>query len=88
MRARTRSRIRIIELNASMALDVEEGNEFKYINHSCSPNTFMRSYRGRVEFYALRRIGSGEELTCDYGETHHEGTLACKCGSENCVGRL
>jgi uncharacterized protein len=87
-RARTKNRIMIIELNASMALDVEEGNEFKYMNHSCSPNTFMRVYRGRIEFYALRRIDSGEELTCDYGETHHEGTLACKCGSKNCVGRL
>ncbi|HEX8087407.1 MAG TPA: SET domain-containing protein [Blastocatellia bacterium] len=87
-RARARKRIKIVELNDSMALDVEEGNEFKYINHSCSPNTFMRVYRGHVEFYALRGIGIGEELTCDYGETHHEGALACRCGSPNCIGRL
>jgi SET domain-containing protein len=87
-RARTRKRIRIVELDDSMALDVEEGNEFKYINHSCSPNTFMRVYRGHIEFYALRGISSGEELTCDYGESHHEGTLVCKCGSANCAGRL
>ena len=78
----------IVELDGSKALDVEGGNEFKYINHSCSPNTFMRVYRGRVEFYTLRRVRGGEELTCDYGETHHEGRLACKCGSTNCAGRL
>ncbi|MFP5264104.1 MAG: SET domain-containing protein [Blastocatellia bacterium] len=87
-RARVRKRIKIVELDDSMALDVENGNEFKYINHSCSPNTFMRVYRGHVEFYALRSIGVGEELTCDYGETHHEGALACRCGSANCIGRL
>ena len=87
-RARTRRRIKIVELDSSKALDVEEGNEFKYVNHSCSPNIFMRVYRGRVEFYALRNISGGEELTCDYGETHHEGALACKCGSRNCGGSL
>ena len=30
----------------------------------------------------------GEEITVNYGETHHEGRLACRCGAPNCVGRL
>ncbi|HPP84032.1 MAG TPA: SET domain-containing protein-lysine N-methyltransferase, partial [Rubrivivax sp.] len=43
---------------------------------------------GRVEFYALRAIEPGEEITVDYGETHHEGRLACRCGAPGCRGAL
>ena len=43
---------------------------------------------GRIEFYALRDITPGEEITVNYGETHHGGTLACRCGGEGCVGWL
>jgi SET domain-containing protein len=41
-----------------------------------------------VEFYALRKIAPGEELTVDYGQTHHQGRLACRCGAEGCRGAL
>jgi hypothetical protein len=44
--------------------------------------------QGRVEFYALRAIATGEEITVDYGETHHAGKIACRCGVPACVGRL
>ena len=30
----------------------------------------------------------GEEITVDYGETHHEGRLTCRCGAPGCVGHL
>jgi SET domain-containing protein len=59
---------------------------FRYINHSCEPNTFTRLTRDRAEFYALRRIRPGEELTVDYGESHHEGSLRCRCGAKRCRG--
>lgn len=59
---------------------------FRYINHSCEPNTFTRLTRERAEFYALRRIRAGEELTVDYGESHHEGKLPCLCGAKSCGG--
>jgi SET domain-containing protein len=59
-------------------------NELSYINHSCSPNTYMRRAYRQVEFYTLRKIKKGEELTCDYGETHHDGKLPCCCGALNC----
>jgi SET domain-containing protein len=87
-RAGLSERIKIVELDDRYALDAERGNEFRFINHSCSPNVFMRVCRGRVEFYALRDIRPGEELTCNYGETHHDGALPCKCGSPNCIGNL
>ena len=70
-----------------IALDASvNSNELRHINHSCDPNTFMRRAYRRVEFYALRMIRKGEELTCDYGETHHEGSLPCRCGAANCRG--
>jgi len=33
-------------------------------------------------------VAPGEELTANYGETHHEGQLRCRCGAPGCVGRL
>jgi SET domain-containing protein len=88
-RARATERIAIVEFGDGKALDATRGgNHFRYVNHSCAPNTFMRLIRGRVEFYALRPIAPGEELTCNYGETHHDGTLPCRCGSSQCRGRL
>ena len=73
--------------NENIALDASKNsNELRYINHSCGPNVFMRRAYQQVEYYTLRPIKKGEELTCDYGETHHEGTLPCKCGAANCRG--
>lgn len=84
-RARGASSVKMVEFGDGTALDAtRKGGPFGYVNHSCDPNTFMRLFRGRVEFYSLRPIEAGEELTCDYGETHHDGRLACRCGSEKC----
>lgn len=70
-----------------IALDASvNSNELRFINHSCDPNVFMRRAYQKVEYYAKRAIKKGEELTCDYGETHHEGTLPCRCGAKNCRG--
>jgi uncharacterized protein len=70
-----------------IALDASvNSNELRFINHSCDPNVFMRRANRKVEYYARRPIKKGEELTCDYGETHHEGTLPCRCGAKNCRG--
>jgi SET domain-containing protein len=88
-RARTLQRIAIVELNDGTAIDgSRHGNQFRFINHSCSPNTFMRIYRAHVEFYALRDIEKGEELTCNYGRSHHNGRLPCRCGSTRCQGNI
>lgn len=87
-RAMHSRRIAIVEFEDGIALDATKDVCLRYVNHSCSPNTYMRRVGHRVEFYALRAIGSGEELTCDYGESHHEGKLPCRCGSERCRRRL
>ncbi len=88
-RAREHERIAIVETGDRRAIDASRGgNEWRFINHSCAPNAFMRIYRGHVEFYALRDIGVGEELTCDYHESHHHGERRCTCGSVQCQGYI
>ena len=87
-RARAAEVITIVEFEDDKALDVSTDPCLRYVNHSCQPNTYMRRIGHRVEFYAIRRIKAGEELTCDYGETHHEGQLPCRCGSARCRERI
>jgi SET domain-containing protein len=85
-RAAGRRIVAIVELE-KMAIDASVTRRgFRYINHSCEPNTFTRLTQERAEFYALRRIRAGEELTVDYGESHHEGKLRCRCGATRCRG--
>ena len=86
-RAAKHQRVAIVEFYDNRALDATfNSNELRYINHSCKPNTYMRVAYDMVEFYALRAIKKGEELTCNYGPTHHAGKLKCKCGAEGCIG--
>lgn len=89
IRATRHERIMIVELSDKRAIDFSRSADpMRFTNHSCAPNARLCIRNGRVEFYALRAIPSGEEITVDYGETHHEGRLACRCGAPNCVGRL
>jgi SET domain-containing protein len=84
-RAKGKSRIAIVEVSSRIAIDGDvNGGPFRFINHSCTPNVFTRIAYGRMEFYALRRIKAGEELTCDYSPSQHDGKLACRCGSASC----
>ena len=85
-RARGQEIVAIVELD-KFALDATGWKHgFRFINHSCDPNAFIRCTPGRAEFYARRAIRAGEELTCDYGESQHNGTLPCRCGAANSRG--
>ncbi len=89
IRATRSERIMIVELSSRRAIDFSRSADpMRYTNHSCQPNARLCIRQGRVEFYALRAIAAGEEITVNYGETHHEGRLACRCGAPGCVGRL
>jgi len=89
IRATRSERIMIVEVSARKAIDFSRSSDpMRYTNHSCQPNARLTIRGGRVEFYALRAIAAGEELTVNYGETHHEGRLTCRCGAAGCVGRL
>ena len=87
-RAKHKRRIAIVEFEDGIAIDATTDKCFRYVNHSCEPNTYLRRIGHRVEFYTLRKIAPGEELTCNYGESHHEGRLPCRCGSVRCRRKL
>lgn len=88
-RAEGRQRIMIVEVSSRTAIDASGSSDpMRFTNHCCSPNARLDIRDGRIEFYALRAIEPGEEITVDYGETHHGGTLACRCGAPGCVGWL
>lgn len=88
-RAKGVARIMIVELSDKRAIDASQSTDaLRFTNHSCCPNAVLRIRQGRVEFYAMRDVRVGEELTVNYGETHHEGRLRCRCGATDCIGRL
>jgi SET domain-containing protein len=88
-RAQGQLRIMIVEVSTRKAIDASKSADpMRFTNHRCKPNAQLRIRDGRIEFYALRDIATDEEITVDYGETHHEGTLRCNCGAENCIGWL
>ncbi|MFT3821794.1 MAG: SET domain-containing protein [Rubrivivax sp.] len=89
IRATRSERIMIVELSAKKAIDFSKSlDPMRFTNHSCRANARLCIRQGRVEFYALRDIAPGEEITVDYGESHHEGRLRCRCGAPGCRGAL
>jgi SET domain-containing protein len=88
-RAKGLTRIMIVEVSERRAIDASRSADaLRFTNHSCAPNAVLRIRQGRVELYAMRDVAVGEELTVNYGESHHEGKLACRCGAPCCAGRL
>jgi histone-lysine N-methyltransferase SETD1 len=84
-----RRRIHVVEVTDKTAIDATKSDcALRHVNHSCAPNAVLRIRQGRAEFYAIRDIAPGEEICADYGESHHEGRLRCRCGAPNCKGRL
>jgi hypothetical protein len=88
-RVKQQKKFAMVEFGDGRALDASvDANELRYVNHSCNGNTYMRCCYSKVEFYTKRIIRKGEEITCDYGETHHDGKLSCRCGALNCKGNI
>lgn len=84
-----RRRLRICAINQRWSLDGSRGgNGTHYINHSCTPNAFMKILYGHILFIALRDIKPGEEITIDYESTLHSDTKRCSCGANSCRGTI
>jgi SET domain-containing protein len=71
------------------------GNEARFINHSCGPNCEAIDDNKRIFIEAIRDIALGEELTYDYGyerdgteDEAAERLYMCKCGAPNCRGTI
>jgi uncharacterized protein len=72
-----------------------DGNEARFVNHSCEPNCESVIERGRVFIDAIRTIEGGEELTYDYQIQREaddppdiDQVFACRCGRERCRGTM
>jgi hypothetical protein len=73
-----------------------DGNEARFINHSCDPNCESVIEGGRVFIDAIKPIKAGAELTYDYAytrdgtETEEEetGLYGCRCGAKTCRGTI
>jgi uncharacterized protein len=88
-RAKGLARIMIIAVSERRAIDASQSADpLRFTNHSCRPNASLRVQQGRVAFYAMRDVAVDEEITVNYGETHHQGRLQCRCGAPGCAGSL
>jgi hypothetical protein len=82
--------------NGKDVIDGEiNGNEARWINHSCVPNCEARERKGRVFVYAIRNLKPGQELFYDYAlevdeprTEELEKEYACHCGSPQCRGTM
>ncbi|MBO9687389.1 MAG: SET domain-containing protein-lysine N-methyltransferase [Mitsuaria chitosanitabida] len=88
-RAQESRRLMLVELSPARAIDCSRSQDaMRFTNHSCRPNARIQVEDGEVSFFALEDLAPGAEITVDYGATHHEGRLACRCGAEGCRGAL
>ena len=92
----------LFTLNDQYVIDASvDGNEARWINHSCEPNCEVWMVesddgdpaRDFLVIQSIRAIRAGEELTYDYGITTDEpiteavaALWACRCGSARCRG--
>jgi SET domain-containing protein len=71
------------------------GNDARFINHSCNPNCETVIEGSRVFIDAIRNIRPGEELGYDYQLTWEStddpeelALYACRCGAKHCRGTM
>jgi SET domain-containing protein len=71
------------------------GNDARFINHSCDPNCESVIDDRRVFIEAVRTIQPGEELTYDYqigrdkeDPPNVDEIFACRCGASGCRGTM
>ncbi len=71
------------------------GNEARFINHSCAPNCDAVIEDGRIWIESITDIVAGEELAYDYAyileERHTRAAkkrFPCHCGAVNCRGTI
>ena len=87
----------LFSVNRSTVIDASvDGNDARFINHSCEPNCESIIERARVFIDAVRAIPKGEELSYDYGYTRdgteteedERGLYGCRCGTRKCRGTI
>jgi len=78
----------IFSINKELDIDGNvNGNESRYINHSCDPNAEIRIIGDKIEIFALKDIDEGEEITYDY-EMDADNVIPCACQKTACRGYM
>ena len=86
----------LFTVNKKTVIDAaRQGNEARFINHSCEPNCEAVVEDGRVFIQAVHDILPGAELTYDYHlerpgryRVEWKERYACHCGASSCRGTL
>ena len=89
----------VLNLDADTAIDgAEQGNDARFVNHSCEPNCELYVFDATPYIYAMEDIPAEAELTFDYqlqSATSRRISRAlgrelfpCHCGTPSCRGSL
>jgi SET domain-containing protein len=86
----------LFTLNNRTVIDAGvNGNEARFINHSCSPNCEAVIDSGHIYIESIRTIQPGMELVYDYqyerapdADESDEARYPCRCGSPDCRGTI
>lgn len=89
----------VLNLDEDFAIDgAEEGNDARFVNHSCEPNCEIYIFDGTPYLYAMQEIAAGSELTFDYklqsassariSRALSRELFPCHCGAPACRGTL
>ena len=86
----------LFALDDDVVIDaVVDGNEARWINHSCDPNCDAVIDDGRIWIESIRDIDPDEELAYDYQQILEERhspaakrRFPCHCGAGNCRGTM
>ena len=86
----------LFTLNRKTVVDAAvDGNEARFINHSCDPNCEAVIDSGHIYIESIKTIQPGTELVYDYqyerapdADESDEARYPCRCGSPNCRGTI
>jgi SET domain-containing protein len=86
----------LFDLDKDTLIDAgRNGNEARFINHSCEPNCETVHEKRRIYIEAIQAIEPGTELTYDYHldaprreRARLSKIYACHCGAESCRGTM
>ena len=86
----------LFAIDAEVVIDAAvDGNEARWINHSCAPNCDAVIDAGRIWIETIRDVSPGEELAYDYAFTLPERhtpaakrRYPCHCGAATCRGTM
>jgi uncharacterized protein len=83
--------------DATVIDGAQGGNEFRHLNHSCSPNCEAVERWGsdgtlQLDIATLRDVCDGEELCLDYAldidSSEGPAAYSCACSSRECRGTM